>query len=126
VQVNEEVGLGGMGQRAVRYLLCYGRVAGHGRGGVSEPTTRRSGQAELTGELETAWLKSADTGAGRLADQQRCVAGQPAQCPFIHRLRRAARSAHCLAAVAGNSVSRRVGLSERAACVTAPANPDRC
>ncbi len=124
VQVNEEIGLDGLGQCAVRHLL--------GLGGIADTVERLGESAHETVMLDRASRGIRDglaeefcRGPGRLAHQQLCGASQPAQYPLIHRLGRAARSINCPQQLPGHPVSRCVGLSKGAPGIAVPGGAHR-
>ena len=100
VQVHEEIGLGGVLQRAVRHLLGLGPVTDAVEG-VGEPAGQpavlgRAGRGAGDGPGEEFGRHP-----GRLADQRVRGAGQPVQHPLVHRLGRRRRVRRPPAASAG-------------------------
>ena len=92
VQVHEEIGLGGLFQRAVRHPFGLGQVTY-----AVERVGESAGQPAVLGRAGrgTGDGPGEEFGRhpGRLADQLVCGAGQPVEHPLVHRLGRAAESA---------------------------------
>ena len=124
VQVHEQVGLGGVLQRAVRHLFGLCQVTDAVEG-VGEP----AGQPAVLGRAGrgTGHGPGEELGRdpGRLADQQVGRAGQPAQHPLVHRLGRSAEPAGRPQHLPGHPVGRRARLRQGAPRVAVPGGAQR-
>ena len=124
VQVDEEIGLEGVLERAVRYLLGRKPVPD-----AVEGVGESAGQPAMPGRISrgTGCGAGQELGRhrGRLADQQISGAGQPVQHPRIHRLGRAAQCGRSPEHLPGHPVGRRARLRQGTPSIAVPGGAHR-